>query len=198
MSLDTKDATYTRRLVEKETSWWKAILDVQRPYRWNLKRLNLGHVLEVGCGNGRNLKNLDGNAVGVDHNENSVATAKQRGYEAYTAGDFCSKFKVGDRIFDSLLFAHVVEHMTPLQAELLIKEYLPYVRKGGKVVLITPQEAGYKSDPTHVAFCDLSTLSTIGKNLGLLELSIFSFPFPRIFGRWFKYNEFVYVGLKKE
>ena len=54
---DTKNIAYRDRLQSKET-WWKQLLDVQRPYRANLRRLDMGFVLEVGCGIGRNLLSL--------------------------------------------------------------------------------------------------------------------------------------------
>ena len=35
----------------------RRMLPTQAPYRWNLRRLRLGRVLDVGCGVGRNLRN---------------------------------------------------------------------------------------------------------------------------------------------
>ena len=58
------------------------------PYRWNLRRLRLGRVLDVGCGIGRNLQHLDADAVGVDHNQDSVTIARQRGLTAYVPEAF--------------------------------------------------------------------------------------------------------------
>ena len=39
---DTTDPAYARPLQNLSDTWWKRLLDVQRPYRWNLKRLNFG------------------------------------------------------------------------------------------------------------------------------------------------------------
>ena len=75
----TEGAAYADRLERLETVWWKRALDVQRPYRWNLRRLDPGFTLDIGCGLGRNLSHLDGNGVGVDHNPDSVAIARSRG-----------------------------------------------------------------------------------------------------------------------
>ncbi len=44
-----------------------------------LTRINPGFVLDVGCGLGRNLANIGGYGVGVDHNSESVAVACSRG-----------------------------------------------------------------------------------------------------------------------
>lgn len=54
----TAGADYAERLQTLETKRWKTLLDVQRPYRWNLRRLDLKRTLDVGCGIGRNLRNL--------------------------------------------------------------------------------------------------------------------------------------------
>jgi len=41
-SRDTQGPEYTDELLAKQMAWWKRILDVQAPYRWNLRRLNPG------------------------------------------------------------------------------------------------------------------------------------------------------------
>ncbi|MBV9592170.1 MAG: hypothetical protein JO147_00020, partial [Actinobacteria bacterium] len=55
---DTKDAAYTERLIDLQTVWWKRLLPVQAPYRYNMRRLPLGHTLDIGCGIGRILEHL--------------------------------------------------------------------------------------------------------------------------------------------
>ena len=86
--MDTKADWYAQRLKSKETIWWKRLLDRQAPYRWKLQNLNLGLVLDVGCGLGRNLANLNGHGVGVDHNESCVAEARRRGFIALSTSEF--------------------------------------------------------------------------------------------------------------
>ena len=66
---------YAARLQTLEQARWKQLLDVQAPYRWNIRRLELGRTLDVGCGLGRNLAHLDGRGVGVDHNPASIVVA---------------------------------------------------------------------------------------------------------------------------
>ena len=167
---------------------------MQAPYRWNLRRLHLGFVLDIGCGVGRNLENLGGRAVGVDHNAKSVEFARQAGHSAFTAAEFPTSGFARAGTFDSLLFAHVLEHMGEPDAIALLREYLPFVRDGGQVALITPQERGFRSDPSHVEFMDDVRLARIASALGLHVRRRYSFPFPRSFGKLFVYNEFVVVA----
>lgn len=166
---------------------------MQRPYRWNLRRLELGRTLDVGCGLGRNLRALDAGSVGVDHNEECVATARHRGLTAYLPAEFVL---AGDRDFDSMLVAHVLEHLERNAATELVLTYIPYVKPGGKVIFITPQEAGFASDPTHVRFVDFARLHEQADDLHLTVERLFSFPFPSWVGKLFAYNEFVAVCRK--
>lgn len=193
---DTKDDAYTRRLEQLSDVGWKRFFDVQAPYRWNIRRLELGFTLDIGCGIGRNLLHLGGQGVGVDHNPESVAQAKARGCVAYTPDEFAASEFAQPGRFDSLLLAHVVEHMSAVEASMLISKQLEFIRPGGRVVLIAPQEAGYRSDPTHVEFMDFESLESILADAGAEPERSYSFPFPRIVGRVFVHNEFVAIGCK--
>jgi SAM-dependent methyltransferase len=191
---DTARPEYAERLQGLQEAWWKRALDVQAPYRWFLRRLHLGHTLDVGCGLGRNLANLGGNAVGVDHNPDSIARCRERGFVAYTVEEFRTSPDARPGSYDALLFSHVVEHMHHTDAVQLVEEYLPYLRPVGRVVLITPQERGFASDATHVQFFDREALGSLATRCGLEVERSTSFPFPRFVGRWFTYNEFVVVA----
>ena len=188
MSTDTPD--YAERLRRKQTVWWKRLLHVQAPYHWNLRRQDLGRTLDVGCGIGRNLGVLPPGSVGVDHNAEAVALARSMGYDACTVTEFMNGELAGPGSFDGLLVAHVVEHMERDQALKMLGDYLPFVRPGGRVFLVCPQERGYASDPTHVWFAQDRELDELVQTLGLELERSFSFPFPRKAGKLFIYNEF--------
>lgn len=192
MAGGTEGPDYTRRLEAAESNLWKRLLNVRAPYRWNLRRLGLGRTLDIGCGIGRNLVDLDPGSVGVDHNEQSVAAARSRGCDAMTPDEFIGSEAPGS--FDSLLFAHVLEHMAKNDAVALVRLYLPYLRTDGRVVIVVPQEAGFRSDPTHVDFIGDPEIEGIAEVLGLSVVRSYSFPFPRVVGRWFRYNETVVVA----
>jgi len=189
---DTTSPAYTRYLAER--AGWKRFVDVQAPYRWNLRRLHLGFTLDLGCGTGRNLAHLGGHGVGVEPNAHSVAVARERGLEAYTGAEFARSPHAALGRFEALLVAHVLEHMPLAAASALVGEYLPFVRPGGRVVLITPQERGFASDATHVAFTGFAELERVLAANALSLERRYSFPFPRFVGRFFAHNEFVVVA----
>jgi SAM-dependent methyltransferase len=187
---------YTRRLVSAQLPRWKTLLDVQAPYRWNLRRLEPGFILDIGCGIGRNLHNLAGHGVGVDVNAESVRVARERGFTAFTPEELRASEYYRPGRFDTLLLAHVVEHMSLPTAVEVIREYVPLLRSGGSLVLIAPQERGFRTDPTHVEFMDFGKLASIERALGFSPVRAYSFPFPRVVGRVFPHNEFVSVSRK--
>ena len=193
----TGGADYTKRLVHLEQPLWKRILDVQAPYRWNVRRL-LGdrEILDVGCGIGRNLAHLAPRGVGVDHNRHSVRVCRQRGLVAFEPDEFRQTEYARPGRFGGLLAAHLVEHMPRANAVEVLAGYLDYLAHGATVVLICPQERGYATDPTHVSFTDFEGLADLVAHLGLGERQRFSFPLPRGTGKVFAYNEFVLVAIK--
>ena len=196
MAITTQQTWYAKRLL-RASSGWRKWLNVQLPYRWNLRSLNPGYTLDVGCGGGRNLGHLDGRGIGIDPNPDCVAMARQKGFVAFTPEEFLASPQRQNHSFDSLLFAHVLEHVNEATADQLLQTYLPLLKPGGQLVIITPQEKGYASDPTHIRFVDFSTIKELFQRFGLQEMQQYSFPFPRWVGRLFAHNEFVSRGVMK-
>lgn len=190
----TAERSYADRLATLERRGIRRVIDVQAPYRWNLRRFRLGRVLDVGCGLGRNLANLQGGSVGVDHNAESIRIARARGLTAYTSEEFFADPLAAPASFDTLLFAHVLEHLSPEQGPELVREYLPFLKPGGRLCFITPQQRGYRSDATHVTYIDLDELRVRAEQVGAEVERALSFPLPRVFGQVFTYNEFVLVA----
>lgn len=193
---DTRDASYAARLKTKESAWWKRLLNVQAPYQWNLRRQQLGRTLDVGCGIGRNLVSLEAGSLGVDHNPTSVAEARARGFAALTTEEWAKSPERRPASFDSILLAHVIEHMDEETGRSVLESYLPYLKPGGKVFFICPQERGYTTDATHVRFTDGEDLTHLAREVGLTPARWFSFPFPRRAGKLFVYNEFCLLARK--
>lgn len=188
---DSRSAGYAHYLAQQPA--WKRWLDVQAPYRWNLRRLALGRTLDLGCGVGRNLAHLP-ESVGIDPNTEAVALARARGLTACTPAEFAASEHARPAAFDALLVAHVLEHLEPRAAHALVAEHLRWIRPSGRVVLITPQERGFARDATHVAFVGFEELEALCAGLELDVERRYSFPLPRLAGRFFAYNEFVLVA----
>jgi len=85
-----------------------------------------------------------------------------------------------------------------LRFRAVLSMYLPFLRPGGKVFLVCPQERGYASDPTHVTFTSGRDLMALATDLGLESRPWRSFPLPRATGRWFTYNEFNVLAVKQD
>lgn len=192
---DTRGSDYTDRLATLEGARWKQVLDVQAPYRWNMRRLTPGRALEVGCGLGRVLAFLD-EGVGVDHNADSIAVARSRGFRAWTTEEWPTCPDAIAEGYDSLILAHVLEHVDEPTGDEIIAGYLPYLRPSAQLILICPQERGYASDPTHVRFVDLADLARTAERHGFVATTSASFPFPRAAGKVFPYNEFVLAAAR--
>ena len=194
--VDTTDPAYAERLAASVAprSGWRRVVDPQIPYRWNLRRLHLGRTLDIGCGAGRNLAHLADGSVGVDHNATSVDIARSRGLVAYTPAGFGGSSDAVPGSFDSLLFAHVLEHLTLDAAVGLVRGYLPMRREHGAVVVICPQQRGQQSDPTHITYLTPQRIGGLLTGLGLCVERSNSFPFPAFAGRWFTHNETVVVA----
>lgn len=195
-SLDsTEGEEYTNRLNRLQTSSWKKVLDVQAPYRWNLRRLfGEREVLEVGCGIGRCLAHLAPRGVGVDHNKHSIEECRRQGLTAFNTDDFFESEYAKPGRFSGMLAAHLVEHMPREDAVKILQGYLEYLTPDARLVLICPQERGYASDSTHVAFSDFDALTDVAYQLGFAKTKRQSFPLPRFAGKAFTYNEFVLVA----
>lgn len=191
----TAHPEYTDRLLREGSAWWKRLVDLREVYGRHLRRLAPGFTLDVGCGLGRNLLHLRGDGVGIDHNPHSVELCRSRGLRAYSPDEFRQSEYAAPGRFQSLLVSHVLEHMTFAEAVALIEEHLGYVAPGGQVILVTPQEYGYRADPTHVEFVTPPKLVAIMRAAGVTPVRHYSFPLPHlVFGQVFRYNEFVALG----
>ncbi|HMQ08627.1 MAG TPA: class I SAM-dependent methyltransferase [Saprospiraceae bacterium] len=192
----TSDNNYSAYLEGSGKVWWKQILDVQWPYRWHIRSLQPGYTLDLGCGTGRNLLHLEGNGVGVDHNPLSVEIASRKGLQCFTNQGFKKSEFYCKGLFDTILLSHVAEHMEESQVVNLLTEHLPLLKSKGRVIMITPQEKGFRSDPTHIQYIYFIVLDRILQYLNLETEKQYSFPFPLVLGKIFTYNEFIMITWK--
>jgi SAM-dependent methyltransferase len=193
---NTSSSEYFEELRKNSNVKWKKFILAQLPYVINLRIHLRGSTLEVGCGLGRNLKRLGPSSVGVEHNPNSVQVCKDLGLSAYLPDEFRKMFKSKINLFDNLLMSHVLEHVTDQEQASIMSEYIPYLKRRARIFIITPQEKGFSLTDSHINWTDFNKIK------GLLEKSApgfsltkaYSFPFPRIAGKLFNYNEFNVVA----
>lgn len=185
--MKTNEKSYADYLMSQENVLWKRLLRVQLPYSINLRLMRLGRTLDIGCGIGRNLRHLQ-NSAGVDHNASCVAICRQQGLSAFLPDELHKEIQLIGT-FDSLLLSHVVEHMTLNEGVETIKQYIPYLKPYAKIVVITPQKAGQKSDKTHVTYYTNELIKELMQRIDARNVKIRSFPLHQIFGNFFKYNE---------
>jgi len=153
-----------------------------------------GVALEIGCGIGRVLKHLPDGSVGIDHNKRSVDYCNSHGLSAQTTEEFDSSQLINNKVFDDIIFAHVLEHMNIFDSTQLVRKYVKFLKHDGRIIIITPQQMGFRSDPTHKQYLDFSGIKKIIEDNGFHVNLNKSFPFPRVFGKIFKYNEFFTVS----
>ena len=195
MENNTNSFAYFEELRRNTESPLRRVLPVQLPYQLNLRRLVHGKTLEVGSGLGRNLRTLPPGSVGLDHNQYSVAYCQRLGLDARLLTEPPgNRLPLGaDESFDTLLLAHVLEHVEWDQQLSLIQTFLPFLNSQGHLVLITPQEKGHAATSSHISWTDTTRLLELifGLNRSVARVRSFSFPFHRIAGRWFTHNEFI-------
>ena len=106
----------------------------------------------------------------VHPNAAAIAVCREHGHEAYVPEEFAAVVEAAEpvRQFDTLLCAHVLEHLDEPTGVDLIGRYMQYIVSGGRVMLITPQERGQRSDETHVRMMDVAALTSLAKQCGLV------------------------------
>jgi SAM-dependent methyltransferase len=112
-------------------------------------------VLDFGCGTGAIVSNVPAKRrLGVEINEPSVAAARARGVEVYTAVT-----DVPDAVADAVITHHALEHT--LEPLAVLRELRRVLRPGGRIVVVVPAEEPHRKgnhrftadDPSQHLFC---------------------------------------------
>lgn len=95
-------------------------------------------VLDIGCGQGKLLKNNPNLIFGIDLNKGVVENLKKQGLNVVFGDVVELPFEVNE--FDVISCSHVIEHLTPLEAQKMFSEINRVLKPGGRVILTTPTE----------------------------------------------------------
>jgi 2-polyprenyl-3-methyl-5-hydroxy-6-metoxy-1,4-benzoquinol methylase len=142
-------------------------------YNWGTEEMTLHHqikylryfqnapgkVLEIGCGHGimlNRFKNAGIAAYGLDLSEEAVNVCRTKKLEA-VSGEVISHLKsLQANTLGGIFCAHVIEHLNPADALLLIDGSFRVLKKGSKIIFITPNAKDLRTterfwlDITHV------------------------------------------------
>ena len=110
--------------------------------------------LDVGCGYGRNMRLLQELGVsvdGVDINAHIVDENRKNKFVCYTIDEFCSNQKQRKKMYDCIIFSHIIEHFSPTDLKKFIENYLQYLKSNGFLLIATPiLWTGFYRDFDHI------------------------------------------------
>jgi 2-polyprenyl-3-methyl-5-hydroxy-6-metoxy-1,4-benzoquinol methylase len=116
-------------------------------------------VLDIGCGRGEFLELMSDagiSARGIDLSRESVAFCRSKGLKADDADLFPYLASLPDASFDGIFCAQVIEHLAPAQLPEMIRLTARALRRGGVLVIETPNPeclaifaTHFYLDPTH-------------------------------------------------
>lgn len=155
------------------TPFRRSLLDfsvMYLPYR------RKGRLLEIGCGSGRMLKEMEGlgwQVEGIDFDAAAVRNSRSKGLTVHQ-GLLEDRHYANDS-FDAITMSHLIEHVPDPVA--LLKECHRILKPGGALVVITPncQSLGhhiYKRNwrglepPRHLHIFSLQSLAALARTAG--------------------------------
>jgi SAM-dependent methyltransferase len=135
-----------------------------------------GALLEIGCGSGRMLRQMQAlgwTVEGTDLDPGAVANAAKKGLKV-TLGELES-CRYPNASFDAVTMSHLIEHVYTPRA--LLAECYRIVKPGGRVVVVTPntESIGHRlfgkhwrglEPPRHIHLFSVHALTQLGINAG--------------------------------
>lgn len=193
-SNSTSNHEYTKYYLGKYNIWYRRLFPIDIPFKFIAKSCCRGKILDIGCGPGRYLSFFKDKAIGVDHNKDFVAYTRERGFKTFYSKDFLADNK---EVFDTLLFSHILEHMNLEEGVALVKTYLPFLKKYGRIVIIVPHGYCFRNDPTHVLYYDKNKVEELAYALNYKIKKKFYHPFPDWLSRYL-ITDGIYILEKNE
>lgn len=154
-----------------------------------------GPCIDFGCGVGELLARLPAGSIGLEFNPDTVEHCRRRGLDVAWYDGTRDGWQLGalppDRRYASLVMSHVLEHLDDPEKALVPLLEAAADRGVGTALLIVPGPAGFRLDPTHRTFIDLTWMRRVFANLRGWDL-VHSGYFPfnaRPVGKFFAHNE---------
>jgi len=142
-----------------------------------------GAVVDLGCGRGTMLELLKASGIenyGVDSFPAALEICRSRGLKVVESDIFSHLAQLEDSSLGGLFCSHVIEHLHPPEALQLIRESYRVLRKGGTLVLVTPNPKNlliltevFWLDLTHVRFYPARLLDGILQDVGFTYVRCF-------------------------
>lgn len=157
----------------------------RKNFEYMFLRNKKGKVLEIGCGNGERLyklKNIGFEVEGLEIDQKAIDIAEQKyGFKIFR-GDI-RELNFPSQSFDFIIMNHVLEHVfDPVS---FLRECGRIVKKGGKIILTTPNFDSYThkffkeywrglEPPRHLYLYSIKSLEVLCKRAGLVKNKIWT------------------------
>ncbi|KKW05358.1 MAG: hypothetical protein UY41_C0054G0005 [Candidatus Moranbacteria bacterium GW2011_GWE1_49_15] len=120
---------------------------------WDKKALsymkNCANILDAGCGVGRFISHDPARITGLENNPANIEAAAGRGFKVKQGNIPSMPFE--NESFDGIYSSHVIEHLTPEDLHLTLREFDRVLKEGGLLIIATPLLwKHFYSDLTHI------------------------------------------------
>lgn len=140
-----------------------------------------GRLLEVGCGSGAMLKDMERLGwvcEGTDFDRSGVENARRKGLDVRHGS--LEEQGYADDTFDAVMLSHVIEHVPDPQA--LLRECHRILKPGGMLSLVTPNSSAlahalfgecwlHLDPPRHLHLHNTGTITTLARRTGFRMVS---------------------------
>jgi ubiquinone/menaquinone biosynthesis C-methylase UbiE len=150
-------------------------MDVARGMSEAMKKSSSVHILDVGCGDARFLKELQdknySNLHGIDYSERAIAFAKLLLPKVtFSAADLTKGTTYQDNSFDVIFMIETLEHIIPEQIPPILKEIRRMLKPGGEFIVTVPSDA-FPPGPKHYQhFSAQSLTDTLSPFFDVVEI----------------------------
>jgi len=107
------------------------------------------HILDLGCGEGRFMELAPEKMNGLDHTDSSLKICRDKGLKVEKGEVLNLPYESSS--FDGVHCSHVIEHLSPDDAHVMLKEINRVLQVGGVLVLRSPlMHKNFYADFSHV------------------------------------------------